>query len=243
MLACLVSFAFWLFVAATSILLFPVAVLLWGLTAWWDRKRVVLHQFTCFWASLYTWCNPLWRVRVQGREHIAPGTPYIMVANHSSAADIFLLYRLFRHFKWVSKAENFRVPFIGWNMRLNRYIPLRRGDKASVLAMLASCRQNLAAGSSVMLFPEGTRSKTQELRPFKAGAFELAKELALPLLPILLVGTRQALPKHGLLCGRARMAIRILPPVLPSELANLSPQDAAEQVRSLFVQQLAASPQ
>ena len=236
----LVSVGFWLFVAVTAVLMFPLAVLIWCLTAWWDRKRVVLHQFTCFWASLYTWFNPFWRVHVQGREHIQPATAYVMIANHSSATDIFLLYRLFRHFKWVSKIENFRVPFIGWNMRLNRYIPLRRGDKQSVLAMLAACRKNLAAGSSVMLFPEGTRSKTDELRPFKGGAFELAQDLSLPLLPILLVGTRQALPKHGLLCGRARMQIRILPPVLPAMLAGKNALEAADQVRSLFVQQLAA---
>lgn len=238
MFAFVVSVAFWLFVVATSLLLFPVALLLWSLTAWWDRRRVAVHQFTCFWASLYTWCNPLWRVQVQGREHMAAGKAYIMIANHSSSADIFVLHRLFRHFKWVSKAENFRVPCIGWNMRLNRYIALRRGDKESVMAMLQACRDNLAAGSSVMMFPEGTRSKTAELRPFKAGAFELAKELKVPLLPIVLIGTRRALPKHGLLCGRARMLVRILPPVHPAALAELSPLAAADQVRALFVEQL-----
>jgi 1-acyl-sn-glycerol-3-phosphate acyltransferase len=239
----LVSLLFWVFVGTTALLLFPVAVVRWIATAWSDRNRVVLHQFTCFWASLYTWCNPLWRVRVDGREHIAAGTAYVMVANHSSAADIFLLHRLFRHFKWVSKVENFRVPFIGWNMRLNGYIPLRRGDKESVLAMLAACRRSLAAGSSVMLFPEGTRSKTQELRPFKAGAFELANDVGAPLLPIVLIGTREALPKHGLLCGRARMHIRILPPITPVALAGLSALEAGEHVRSLLVKQLAAAAQ
>lgn len=240
MFARLVSAVFWVFVAATALLLFPVALVLWCLTAWWDRRRVVLHQFTCFWASLYTWCNPLWHVQVQGREHIAAGTAYIMIANHSSVADIFVLHRLFRHFKWVSKAENFRVPCIGWNMRLNRYIALRRGDRASVMAMLAACRENLAAGSSVMMFPEGTRSKTAELRPFKAGAFELAKELKVPLLPIVVSGTRRALPKHGLLCGRARMLVRILPPAQPSSLAVMSPLEAADHIRNLFVQELAS---
>ena len=93
-----------------------------------DRRLVLLHRFTCFWASLYTWCNPAWQVTVEGCDKIRPGTTYVMVANHLSLIDILVLFRLFRHFKWVSKIENFKVPFIGWNMRLNRYIELRRGD-------------------------------------------------------------------------------------------------------------------
>ena len=88
----------------------------------------LLHRFTCFWASLYTWCNPVWRVRVEGREKIRPDATYVMVANHQSFLDILVLFRLFRHFKWVSKIEKFRVPCIGWNMSAQplREAPPRR---------------------------------------------------------------------------------------------------------------------
>jgi 1-acyl-sn-glycerol-3-phosphate acyltransferase len=88
--------------------------------------------------------------------------------------DILVLFRIYKHFKWVSKIENFRLPCIGWNMRLNRYIPLRRGDRESVRQMMDACETTLRAGSSIMMFPEGTRSKNGVLQPFKTGAFELA---------------------------------------------------------------------
>src|SRR5690606_16085028 len=129
-----------------------------------------------------------------GREKIRRGETYVMVANHLSLLDILVLFRLFRHFKWVSKIENFRIPFIGWNMRLNRYIPLRRGDRTSVIQMMAACEETLASGSSIMMFPEGTRSLTGELKEFKTGAFELALKTRRPILPILLAGTANALP-------------------------------------------------
>src|SRR5881409_144730 len=93
------SLVFWLFLAASSIALFPVALLLWAATAPFDRRRVLLHRFTCFWASLYTWFNPAWRVRVEGRDRIRPDAAYVMVANHQSLLDILVLFRLFVHFK------------------------------------------------------------------------------------------------------------------------------------------------
>ena len=92
------SLVFWVFLAGSSIVLFPVAVLIWAVTAPFDRRRALLHRFTCFWASLYTWLNPAWRVRVEGRDRIRPDAAYVMVANHQSLLDILVLFRLFVHF-------------------------------------------------------------------------------------------------------------------------------------------------
>src|SRR5262245_54782653 len=78
------SSLFWLFMVVSSILLFPIAVTIWLLTVLFDKRLVVLHRFTCFWASLYSWLNPVWRVRIEGREKIRPGIAYVMVANHQS---------------------------------------------------------------------------------------------------------------------------------------------------------------
>jgi 1-acyl-sn-glycerol-3-phosphate acyltransferase len=240
MFARVVSYLYWAIALAIGIVMMPVAVLIWALTAPWDRRRVVVHQFTCLWGSIYSWINPMWRLRVEGRENMVPGQTYVIVANHASAADILVVYRLFRHFKWVSKAENFRAPIVGWTMTLNRYIPLRRGDKNSIIAMFDACRRELQWGSSVLLFPEGTRSLTDELRPFKRGAFEIAKSTRLPILPIVLEGTRAALASHGMTCGRATMVVRILPPILPASFENTGPQELADQVREVFVQHLAS---
>ena len=237
----ILSLGFWAFLVLTSLLLFPVAVLVWALTAPFDRRLVVLHRFTCFWGSLYTWFNPAWPVSIDGREHIQDGVAYVMVSNHQSLVDILVLFRLFRHFKWVSKIENFRIPLIGWNMRLNRYIPLVRGKRESVVRMMEMCEATLRGGSSVMIFPEGTRSVDGRMRPFKSGAFELALRTRAPILPIALDGTSRALPKRGyLLQGRHPISVRVLEALDPASFAGESIDALTERVRALIARELPA---
>ena len=212
------SLAYWSFVAASSASLFWGAVVLWLLTVAFDRRLVLLHRYTCFWASLYTWLNPLWRVEVIGREKIDPSRTYVMVSNHLSLVDIFVLFRLFRHYKWVSKIENFRLPFIGWNMTLNRYIPLRRGDRNSVAQMFEACRKTLASGSSILMFPEGTRSPDGRLLAFKRGAFVTAVTENVPVLPIAIDGTERLMEKGSLEFPRGQdktVRIKVMDPVRP----------------------------
>jgi len=233
------SLAFWVFLTTSSIALFPVAVVIWAVTAPFDRRRALLHQFTCFWASLYTWLNPAWRVRVEGREKIRPHVAYVMVANHQSLLDILVLFRLFAHFKWVSKIENFRVPCIGWNMSLNRYIKLRRGSRESVAQALEACEEALGEGSSIMMFPEGTRSPDGHLRAFKPGAFSLALKTGAPILPIVIEGTAQALPKRGfVLQGRHAIRIRVLDEIPHASFASAPVETLTESVRERFVAEL-----
>lgn len=242
----LYSTLFWAFLVGSSFLLFPLAVVLWALTAPFDPQRRLLHRFTCFWGSLYTWLNPAWPVTVEGRERFDSERATVMVANHLSLLDILVLFRTFTHFKWVSKIENFRVPLIGWNMSLNRYIKLRRGDKASVVKMMKACEATLAQGNSIMMFPEGTRSTTGRMRPFKPGAFELALRTRSPIQPILIRGTGDALPKRGfVLQGRHPIRVTVLDPIPPESFADLSPEQLADTIRSQMEkaldQQLVAS--
>ncbi|HQZ85288.1 MAG TPA: lysophospholipid acyltransferase family protein [Actinomycetota bacterium] len=230
------SLVFWAFVVVTSILLFPFALLIWAVTAPFGRRRVALHRFTCFWASLYTWFNPVWDVKISGRENIEPGKTYMLVANHLSLLDILVLFRLFRDFKWVSKAEIFKVPVVGWNMSLNRYIPLKRGDRDSVVEMMENCRQTLGQGSSIMMFPEGTRSKTSEMRAFKTGAFELARQAEVPVVPIVIRGTSDALPKHGfVLQGRHHISVTVLPAVPVTEVTAMDTESLTAHTRQLII--------
>jgi 1-acyl-sn-glycerol-3-phosphate acyltransferase len=224
-----------IFIGLSSALLFWVALAIWALTAPFDRRRVALHLFSCFWASLYLWVTPPWRVRLEGRERMRRGATYVIVSNHQSQLDILAAFRLFYPFKWVSKVEVFRLPFIGWNMRLNRYIPLKRGDRESIRQMFAACERALAAGSSVFFFPEGTRSETGRLRPFKPGAFALALKLGLPLLPVAINGTRRALPKGSLNFSRGRqIRLTVLEEIPPQRYAGLSAEALAEEVRGLI---------
>lgn len=239
MIARFFSSLFWFSMVVSSILLFPIAVTIWAVTVLFDRRLVVLHQFTCFWASLYSWFNPVWRIRIEGREKIRPGVAYVMVANHQSLLDILVLFRLFKHFKWVSKIENFRVPCVGWNMTLNRYIKLRRGDRESVEQMMTACEQTLAEGSSVMIFPEGTRSEDGQLRPFKHGAFTLAQRCRVPVLPIVVQGSSSALPKRGfVLQGRHDIHVRVLDEIPPATFADVPVEELIQRVRGQIADKL-----
>ena len=233
------SSLFWLFMVVSSLLLFPIAIVIWLLTVAFDPKLRVLHRFTCFWASLYTWLNPVWRVRISGRERIRPDVAYVMVANHQSLVDILVLFRLFVHFKWVSKIENFRVPVIGWNMALNRYIKLRRGDRASVDQMMVACEQALTSGNSIMMFPEGSRSHDGKLKDFKRGAFTLAKKVGVPLLPIIVQGTARALPKRGfVLHGHHDIRVRVLDEIPHASFADKPVETLTDEVRALIASEL-----
>lgn len=231
-----------LFIAVTSIVLFVIAACIWLITFPFDKRRKLLHLFACFWASIYVWITPYWRVRFIDRQRIDAERTYVVVSNHQSLLDILIAFGLFMHFKWVSKIEIFRVPLIGWNMRLNDYVPLVRGDAASVARMKAHCAKHLQQGSSVYLFPEGTRSVDGRLKPFKLGAFELAKTLNVPILPLVIDGTTRALPKKSLvLTGRHDISLRVLPVIEPQDFADLEVDALAQHVHDLIGQHLDAN--
>ncbi|HEU5169578.1 MAG TPA: lysophospholipid acyltransferase family protein [Gemmatimonadales bacterium] len=167
--------------------------------------------------------NPLWTFRCSGTPPADPRRPYVVVANHESFADILLISHLPWEMKWLSKAELFRLPLLGWLMRLAGDIPVWRGEGRSAVEAMQRCREVLKRRVSVMIFPEGTRSTTGEMLPFKDGAFRLAIDAGVPVLPLALSGTRTALPKRGFLFGRSVAEVRVLEPV---ETAGLRPADA-----------------
>ncbi len=235
------------FVFATSLFFFLIACVIWLITRPFDRRLKLLHQFTCLWASLYIWVFPPWTVTVQGRELIEPHKTYVIVSNHQSLVDILAAFMLFSHFKWVSKAELFRIPLIGWNMTLNNYVRLRRGHRGSIRQMYGACENHLQSGSSIFLFPEGTRSETGRMRPFKDGAFVLAKKLSVPVLPIVINGSKNALPKDSLnFHGNTHVQLQVLPPIDPDQYTAKSVEALREEVRELIrgqvAEELKASP-
>lgn len=212
----LFSVAFWTYFVVTCLVMFPAALALWIVSLPFDRQGRVNHWFTCHWAMLYVRAYPGWTLEVVGREKIDPGKAYILAANHCSFADIILVYALFRQFKWVSKHTVFRAPIVGWNMYLCRYVAHVRGDEESGKKVVATCKRWLERGMSVLLFPEGTRSKDGNVQPFKHGAFTLALETRLPVVPIAIHGTHAVMPKHGTrVATQARLKVEVLDPVPP----------------------------
>ncbi|WP_250030238.1 lysophospholipid acyltransferase family protein [Paractinoplanes maris] len=223
------SVAYWAFIGLTCVVFFVGAVVVRLVTVPFDRRRVVLHLYSSAWASFYVYVNPLWRLRVRGRDQLPWHGAAVLVANHASLIDILVLFALFRPFKWVSKQEIFRVPLIGWNMRLNDYVPLVRGSGASVRRMMEHCDRLLAAGSPIMIFPEGRRTPDGSLQPFKDGAFELATRHHVPVIPIAVHGTRAALPRHGLILrDHIDARVRVLPALDPADFPDVATlRDAA----------------
>jgi len=239
----IVAAFFLAYIAATSAIFFVIALVIRVLTGPFDRRLVLLHLFTSFWACLYLWTMPAWRVSLEGRERIRRRETYLIVSNHQSQLDVLVAFRLFFPFKWVSKAEVFQLPFIGWNMALNQYVKLRRGDKVSIERIMAACRRHLARGSSVFFFPEGTRSADGALKPFKPGAFLLAHEMGLPILPIAINGTRLALPKYSLnFHGHHHIRLQVLDPIAYDAFRHLSVAATAEMVRNIIAAHLNSSP-
>jgi 1-acyl-sn-glycerol-3-phosphate acyltransferase len=136
--------------------------------------------------------------------------------------------------KWLSKAELFRLPFLGWDMWLAGDIPVERGTARSAVRALQRCRAVLARRVSVIIFPEGTRSKTGELLPFKDGAFHLAIETGVPILPLAVSGTRTALAKRDWRVAPAVAEVRVLPPIETTGMTKADVAALSSRVRDLI---------
>lgn len=210
----LVNSLLWGFFVVTSMVLVVGALIIWIVTKPFDPNNRILQLYSCFWSSLYLWANPFWSLSKSGLEKVDRKKAYVIVANHQSMADIICVFNTYLHFKWVAKKSLFKIPLLGWNMTFNGYVPIDRGNPESREECLRRCRAWLGKGSSVFFFPEGSRSHDGKLRPFKIGAFRLAVESGHDILPILIRGSLNAIPKHSaLLSGKSNMELEILPPI------------------------------
>lgn len=179
------------FLGLSTLVLAPVAVLLSAVVS----QRFASKTIATFWARANSFVTPMW-VAVRGREKLGTKTSYVVVANHLSHYDIYVLYGwLGLDIKWVMKKELERVPLIGWSCKRLGHIFIDRGDSAEAVATLNHARKKIRGGTSVIFFPEGTRSDDGSLKPFKKGAFRFAHDLGLPILPVTIKGTREILPK------------------------------------------------
>ncbi|MEO5590435.1 MAG: lysophospholipid acyltransferase family protein, partial [Gemmatimonadaceae bacterium] len=185
-------------------------------------------------AMLQVMFNPLWDFETDGAPPANPRLPYVAVSNHESYADIFLISHFPWEMKWLSKDTIFKIPIMGWMMRMANDIPIKRGKRESVVSAMAGCRDRINKKVTVMIFPEGTRSPTESLLPFKDGAFRLAIEEGVPILPIAVAGTRNCMAKHSFAFRRARAKARVLPPISTEGLTDADIPALREQTRSLI---------
>ena len=210
----------WAWVAAvlTVLIGFFYVSMVWLVTAPFDSGRYRAGRAFRQLAVAHVKLNRLWRFETDGAPPDDPRRPYVVVSNHESYADIFLVSQFPWEMKWLSKDTIFRIPVMGWMMRMANDVPVTRGKRESAVAALVECRDRLARRVSVMIFPEGTRSPTDELLPFKDGAFHLAIDAQVPILPIATEGlTRADLPA---LRERVRETIDAARRALQRELAE-----------------------
>ncbi|MFZ5801590.1 MAG: lysophospholipid acyltransferase family protein [Candidatus Omnitrophota bacterium] len=210
----LISPFIWLNFFVTTAVLALVQAVIVLLTFPLDPDRRLAHAQCYWWSDVMIRPNPFWSLKIEGRERVDPRRTYVIVANHQSLGDIPVIYQTHLQFKWVVKDSLFKVPPLGWCLSLCRHIRLRRGEASSIKQVYREASDWLAKGMSVLFFPEGTRSRTGEVQEFQNGAFKLAIKHKLPILPVSIGGTIDALPKHSwVFTTKVYCRIRILEPV------------------------------
>ncbi|MBU2541647.1 MAG: 1-acyl-sn-glycerol-3-phosphate acyltransferase [Candidatus Omnitrophica bacterium] len=223
----LLSITIWVITAIITILLFFVVFFAVVISLPFDKKRKFAHAQCFWWADAVIGLNPYWNIRVSGLENIDPRKTYVVVANHQSLADIVVLYKTHMQFKWVAKESLFKVPFVGWNLSLIKHIKLSRGKFGSIKKVYREAARWLQKDMSVLFFPEGTRSQTDEMNKFQNGAFKLAIKEHKPILPICISGTREAITKGSwIFKTKVSAELKVLPAVntedfKPADFAHL----------------------
>lgn len=177
------------------------------LASFFDRTGGSYHRIACFWSSISLWMAGV-RVAVAGRGNIPEG-PVIFMSNHQSNFDILALYQAIpKQFSWIAKEELFSYPIFGQSMRRAGYIPLDRSDGRKSLKSMIAAAEKIRQGSSVVIFPEGTRSEDGRLIPFKKGGFLLAERAGVPIVPVAISGSGTINPAKQLRLQPGTIRIR-----------------------------------
>lgn len=229
-----VSIWTWFVLGACLTIWFPLLAIGLVLTRPFDKGRYWIGLFFRQLAVVTCTLNPLWRFRVTGTPPANPRGPFVAVCNHESFVDILLISHLPWEMKWLSKVEIMRIPVLGWDMVLAGDIPVERGTARSAVKAMQRCAEVLKSGVSVIIFPEGTRSETSEMLPFKDGAFRLAIDAGVPILPLVVRGTGTALPKHGWRFGKSNAEVRVLPLVETTGLKRADIKGLSDRVRAII---------
>ena len=236
----MLSILYYIFTLLQVSFWFVVSIIVLGVTYPFDKSRRWVHECSRYICKWLFGIPPRMKRTIDGVENIDPNKAYVMVMNHNSGVDIFAAYKIPLNFRWVSKREVFRVPFMGPLLTIHGDIPIERGNPSEAMAKVLSLGKLwLGRGASVAIFPEGTRSKTGEINRFKMGAFNLAKEANVEILPIVMTGTNKMFRKGWLVNWTNHVAIRVMKPIPVGEIAATDVKEMAQKVREQMVDELA----
>ena len=197
------------------------------------RNAEFVHKEQQFWSRSFFWLMFL-PVTIDGKEHIKKGQSYVFVANHQSMFDVWLIYGwLPVVFKWLMKAELRKVPFVGTACKAAGHIFVERRNAKAAMESLKNVEKQLSNGVCTVIFPEGTRSLNGEVGKFKRGAFQIAWDLGLPVIPLSLDGCYEVLPKGDPFVHRHAVSMRIGEPIDLKQYADAN--EAIEAVRNAVI--------
>jgi len=215
-----------------TIIIAPIVVVV----ALFSRTGNIAHRIARLWARSILFVSGI-DVTVSGSPAIDPRLPYIFMANHQSNFDIpVLLAHLPVQFRWLAKAELFRIPVFGRAMCGCGYISIDRSDRDSAFQSLAKAAATIKNGTSVLIFPEGTRSLDGTIKPFKKGPFVLTVDAGAPIVPVVIHGTWSIMPKSRRIIKPCRVTLDILPPVETSGYSRNTKDELMEKLRNLLCQ-------
>jgi len=176
------------------------------------------------------------RVTVKGLSNLEPGRSCIYMANHMSNFDIPVLQAsLPVQFRWLAKAELYKIPVFGYAMKRAGYISIDRSNRESAIESLNKAAKIIRNGISVVIFPEGTRSRTRNIQPFKKGGFFLAVDSGAPIIPIIINGTERIMPKKQMLIKPGNVTLEIAKPINSSDYTRKTKNDLMDKVRYIFL--------
>jgi len=226
-------------IRTTYILLWVVlSTIFWGLTAiitsFFTRTGNPVHIVARMWARGILFVSRI-KVTVNGLANIDPAQSYVYMSNHQSNFDIpVLLACLPVQFRWLAKAELFKIPIFGRAMRGAGYVKIDRFNQEAAFESLSKAAEKMKNGVSVMIFPEGTRSRDGNIRPFKKGGFVMAMDAGVPVVPIVLKGTWTIMDKSSLRINTGQVSLNIEPPITTTGYTRENKDDLIKSVRAVI---------
>ncbi len=235
----LASIYIWLMVITVTLLFSTLIIITSFFFRPFDPNRNMANQLAVLWGKTIVALIPFWKLRIQGRGYLRNNCAYVLVANHASLSDIICLYCTGKHFKWVAKESLFQIPFFGWAMSALGYVKLERGKHGSIRDSYEKSLDWLRRNISILIFPEGTRAASGKLGDFKNGAFKLATQTKKPIVPIVLIGTKEIIQRGSALFNLgARPKIKILKPIATDRYTTQNFEELKNLVHSQILKEL-----